>query len=244
MKNKKIIIYLIILLVGTSFCTIQASAHPPQDMTLEYNLNTQQLNVTITHETPAPTVHYVYKIDIKKNDELIITESYSSQPSNSIFTYTYTVESNIGDTIEATAYCNIAGTITKSLIVKDPSEDTIPPIIEIINPKEGYFHFSGIPIIPNPFSFIAETMSPGGFRLGPISISAEDNIDQPEDLVVKIFIDGEQRGIASWNPSKNTYQWKWTGIGLGVYQLRATASDTSSNTASAEMQVWYFCFIP
>ena len=90
------------LLLSTIALALHALAHPPQDMILDYDLGTSDLSVTITHETPAPTIHYIYKVDIDLNDELIISEEYDSQPTNDIFTYVYVVEAEIGDEITVT----------------------------------------------------------------------------------------------------------------------------------------------
>jgi len=53
------------LLISTLSFATTTLAHPPQDMTLTYDLGTTTLNVTITHESPAPTVHYIEKVEIK-----------------------------------------------------------------------------------------------------------------------------------------------------------------------------------
>ena len=69
-------------------------------------------------------------------------------------------------------------------------------------------------------------------------------IDDPEDIIVKIYIDDELRNTASYNPSTGYHELKWTGPRLGVFTLKATAEDTIGNIASTEMDVWYFCFVP
>jgi hypothetical protein len=101
---------------------------------LGYDTQTSTLEVTITHESPAPTVHYVYKVEIEKNEQLIISEEYTSQPTTSTFTYSYIVEANEGDELKAKAFCNIAGTISETLIV--PSNEA-PSIPEINGPPVG-----------------------------------------------------------------------------------------------------------
>jgi len=157
--------YIIIgmLLLSTIFLALPAIAHPPQDMVLDYDLETSELSVTITHETPAPTIHYIYKVDIDLNDELIISEEYDSQPTNDIFTYVYVVEAEIGDEITVTSYCNIQGSITRSITVRDPAQDD-PPIVEIKNPTKGYFHFSGIRLFATYLDVVYDTMGFGGAK--------------------------------------------------------------------------------
>ena len=122
--------------------------------------------------------------------------------------------------------------------------DDTPPEVTILNPREGYLHFSGKPIIQNPFSFIADTMSPGGFRLKKVIATAHDDVDFETELAVKFYINGEERSEGSFVPCDLTWEWQWTGRGLGTYTLKVTAEDQSGNIGSAEMDVWYFCFIP
>jgi len=237
--------YIIIgmLLLSTIFLALPAIAHPPQDMVLDYDLETSELSVTITHETPAPTIHYIYKVDIDLNDELIISEEYDSQPTNDIFTYVYVVEAEIGDEITVTSYCNIQGSITRSITVRDPAQDD-PPIVEIKNPTKGYFHFSGIRLFATYLDVVYDTMGFGGFRLRPVQVFTDDDVDDSEDLIVKIYIDDELRDTAVYNTENGYHELKWTGPRLGVFTLKATAEDTQGNIGSAEMDVWYFCFIP
>ena len=121
------------LLISTLAMATTTLAHPPQDMTLEYDLNTSTLNVTIRHESPAPTVHYIEKVDIKLNDVLYDSFDYTSQPTNDVFTYSYTVTGVIGDIIEVTSFCNIQGSVTRTITITDPAQDD-PPIVEIKNP--------------------------------------------------------------------------------------------------------------
>ncbi len=119
-----------------------------------------------------------------------------------------------------------------------------PPSVEIINPKEGYFHFSGIPLLPTPLNLIADTISLGGFRLRPIIINATDDIDVSEDLIVNIYLDGEYQGNASYCCDWRKHEWFWTGWGFGNYILKITAEDSQGAIGSVEIKVCYFCFLP
>lgn len=241
----KYVNYLVIcmLLISTIGLTTNVFAHPPLDMELDYNLDTSELSVTITHETPGPSIHYVNKVDIEINDVIIISEDYTSQPTNNLFTYTYTVNAEIGDIITVIAYCNIQGSISRSITVRDPAQDEAP-IVEIKNPTKGYFHFSGIRLFATYFDLIYDTMGFGGFRVRPVQVFTDDDVDESKDLIVKIFIDDELRGTAEYNSNNGYHELKWVGPRLGVFTLKATAEDTQGNIGSTEMDVWYFCFIP
>ncbi|MBS3749723.1 MAG: hypothetical protein KGY67_08520 [Candidatus Thermoplasmatota archaeon] len=241
MKKRTNIIVILMLLI-TLLLPSMAFAHPPQDMVLEYDIDTEILSVTITHNSPGPTVHYVNKIEIKQNDNLIITEEYDSQPTTSEYTYTYDVQAEVGDELTVIAYCNIQGSITRSITVRNPSQDE-PPVVEIVNPTEGYFHFSGIRLFPSS-GIIADTLGFGGFRLQPLKIYTEDDFDDSSDLIVTVLIDEEQLGTASYNDDAEVHEIKWTGPNLGTFTLSVTAEDSLGNIGRDEMQVWYFCFIP
>lgn len=232
-----------LMLVSIIVISASTMAHPPLDMELFYDLDQGLLTVTIIHETPAPTVHYINRVVVKLNDETQFDEPYDSQPSSSEFIYDYAFAAEPGDEIEVTAYCNIQGSITKTIIVRDPEQDE-PPTVEIKNPTKGYFHFSGIRLFATYFDIIYDTMGFGGFRVVPVQVSVEDDIDTPEDIIVKIYINDELRGTAVYNQENNYHELKWTGPRLGVFTLKATAEDTQGNTASTEMDVWYFCFVP
>ncbi len=234
--------YLVVLTLLATMFSSMAIAHPPQDMVLDYDINTETLSVTITHISPAPTVHYINKVEIKRNDELIITEKYDSQPTSSEFAYEYDVQAVVDDELTVIAYCSIQGSITQSLIVRDPSQDE-PPVVEIVNPVKGYFHFSGIRLFSS-FGIVADTVGFGGFRLRPLQIYTEDDIDESENLIIEVFIDGEKLGTASYNENAKVHEIRWTGPNVGTFDLSVTAEDSVGNIGDDNMQVWYICFIP
>lgn len=88
------------------------SAHPPSDMTVSYNLTTQELRVTITHQVSNPTTHYILKVEIKKNGVIYNTSIYTSQPDPTSFTYSYKINTTTGDNLDVTASCKQGGSKT------------------------------------------------------------------------------------------------------------------------------------
>ena len=122
----------IILLVSS-----QAIAHSPEDMVLEYDINTSTLNVTITHVTIDPNSHYIYKVDVKINGELYLSEQYTSQPTTSTFKYSYTVPANVGDEISVTSFCSLFGSLTKTLVIPNENAPNTPEITGPSNGKTG-----------------------------------------------------------------------------------------------------------
>lgn len=108
---------LTILVVLTTGTTDTASGHDPAGMTLDYDPDTQQLEVTIEHIVGDETLHYVEEVIIQKNGAFHYSETYNSQPTTSTFTYTYQVDASDGDTISAEAVCNQVGSIQRTIQV-------------------------------------------------------------------------------------------------------------------------------
>jgi hypothetical protein len=131
MNIKKCII-IIIMLITVQFLSIQVAAHPPSNIELTYTIENNVLDATIYHQVSNPNDHYIYKVEIWKNDELIITENYNNQPDNSVFTYSYIIDSSQGgDVLELKATCSITGSYTEEIII--PTDGNNPPTIPTIN---------------------------------------------------------------------------------------------------------------
>jgi hypothetical protein len=134
LKTSKIII--ITLCFITLIITSQnITAHPPSNMNLKYDQEKQKLETTINHQVSNPNSHYIYKIEIKKNDETYKTYDYKNQTSSSSLTYTYEINLTKGDEIEVKASCNQGGSIVKKIMINDQNgiqEDSSTPGFEII----------------------------------------------------------------------------------------------------------------
>ena len=119
-----------------------------------------------------------------------------------------------------------------------------PPSVEIVNPKKGYFHFSGIPLFSTYFIEIFDAMSIGGFRLKPIIINATDDFDNSEDLIVNVYLNGEYKGNASYCCDWRKHEYFWTGWAFGIYNLTINVEDTFGLINTNEMIVLNFCLLP
>jgi len=62
-------------------------------------------------------MHHVKTVEIKKNNMIVSTTNYDTQPKDVPFTYTYKVEATKGDKLEVTATCNLSGSKTATLAV-------------------------------------------------------------------------------------------------------------------------------
>jgi len=92
-----------------------ANAHVPKEISLAHDMQTQMLQATITH-TNFSANHYIYKVEIRKNGNLVSLQEYKSQPSET-FTYDYNIMGAAGDLIEVKAYCSRFGSRSASLTV-------------------------------------------------------------------------------------------------------------------------------
>jgi len=96
-------------------------ANAPQEVKLEYNASTQNLAVTITHNSSSSGFHYINLIEIKKNSVVLSTEKYDSQSAGT-FTYNYKVPATAGDNLEVTATCNLFGSKTAAITVSSATK--------------------------------------------------------------------------------------------------------------------------
>lgn len=122
--------------------------------------------------------------------------------------------------------------------------DTDPPTITLINPSPGYFHFSGIQLFKTRFSVLGDTIGLGGFRLRPVQVEVTDSVDEPSDLIVLLFIDGDLERPMLYNEEKGVFEGQWIGPGLGTFSMNISAINSRGSIAHLDLDVWYFCFIP
>ncbi|MHA1915292.1 MAG: hypothetical protein ACW986_04750 [Promethearchaeota archaeon] len=118
MSKKKGFLAIVIFL--SIFITIIGSdvrAHPPEAMVIDYNLNTQVLNVTFVHDVADPNSHYINSVRVTVNGSTVVSEVYSSQPDPLAFNYVYNFIANNGSTIQAVATCSVSGSIAACIIV-------------------------------------------------------------------------------------------------------------------------------
>jgi hypothetical protein len=105
-----------------------------------------------------------------------------------------------------------------------------PPSIEIINPKEGYFHFGGMPVIP----FNNKT-----FVYGPITI--EVNVTSNSDVEkVEFYINDELKKSTSEEP----YDLSWSPTTCGKYTIKTIVYDVTGQNASDTINIFKWRFHP
>jgi len=123
------IVPMLVSLIVFSTIPFIVFANAPSGLTVSYNLQTQDLQVTITHPVNDPTAHYIYKVELQKNGLIHNTSTYTSQPDPNSFTYTYRINATTGDTIDVTASCIQGGSKTTQYTVStnDGEKNTSTP---------------------------------------------------------------------------------------------------------------------
>jgi hypothetical protein len=118
-KNRVILIGL--LFAAVFFLTLfpgMAGAHAPSEVKIDYSLTAQTLKAAITH-TRFSDSHYIEKVEIRKNGNLVSLQEYKNQPSET-FDYSYKVTAIAGDVLEVKVFCNKFGSKTEKLTVGQP----------------------------------------------------------------------------------------------------------------------------
>jgi hypothetical protein len=119
LKKKLFLISGIFLILFLTVNVFNVKAHSPSSMSLSYNSNTQTLTVSISHSVSNPSTHFVESVEVLVNSSSVLTTPYTSQPSPSSFSYEYTINANIGATIQVIASCNQGGDITRSITISE-----------------------------------------------------------------------------------------------------------------------------
>lgn len=124
--GRKVLLLLLVLCLHPA-----VSAHPPSDMQIIANTDTDTIEVLLVHDVADAARHYVNTVSIVKNNEPVETVPYTSQPSAGTFTYQYSLPLQEGDIITITARCNIGGSITREVIIASTTtpvkEENTPP---------------------------------------------------------------------------------------------------------------------
>ena len=127
---KKVLIFGFIIFVLLSFKVV---AHSPSSMNINYDIETKEMTVSITHTVSNPANHYIYNITIERNNEFYRSYEYTNQPTNSYFSYNYSgIEGEVGDMFSVVASCIQGGQISKSLTVGSDTGESATPGFEII----------------------------------------------------------------------------------------------------------------
>lgn len=152
---------ILVLTVTLCFFVLPVTAHAPSDISIAYNPDMHKLSVTITHPVDDPKIHYISRVHVKLNGNVISDPDYKSQPGRNSFTYTYDVAANPGDTVWVVATCvngqsleehyDIAKPVTPTATLRTlpqntetlPPETTVPPTAKTTHAAAGLLSLFG-----------------------------------------------------------------------------------------------------
>jgi hypothetical protein len=95
---------------GTAF------SHPPKNIAM--SLNGEVLSVNVSHSVDNPDKHYIYRIIIYRDNQIVVSRDYKSQPGVDGLSDTFDIGiSQQGSVIKAEAFCVIMGNASGSITV-------------------------------------------------------------------------------------------------------------------------------
>ena len=107
----------IVTLTNILFLSTVTQATPPRFIVFQYDKNKETLNVLISHITPVRSIHYIYRIVIQKNGEIVQAYFYDKQPGFIFNRYKFDLSAESGDEITVSAFCVLYGYNSKSMIM-------------------------------------------------------------------------------------------------------------------------------
>ncbi len=129
MKKSLVLFGVLTLFIMFSLSAMPVFSHPPTNMTLVYDTNTQTLSVTVVHTVADPNTHYIEYVVVNKNGAYEIDRNYTSQLSASAFVDVFTVDADNGDVLQVTAICSVSGQLTDQITVSSGLQTQPPPAI-------------------------------------------------------------------------------------------------------------------
>ena len=166
-------------------------ASAPKSVDLIYDMSTQNLSVTINHQTLFAGMHHIKYVEIKKNGMLISKNIYGTQPTGSIFTYTYNIPVQKGDVFDVTATCNLWGHKTSALVI-----DATASVVETpAAPKEAVV--GPAPVVETPAAPKEAVVVPAPVAEKPllekITIALNMEFDTAHFDELPLFFEGDSR---------------------------------------------------
>ncbi len=106
-------------LIGLALSTV-ATASPPSEIKLTYDLKEHILKATIVHDSRNVIKHHIGKVTVDLNGTQIIQQQFSSQLNATEQQAVYfIIDAKKGDEIGVTGVCNIYGQMTEKLTVSE-----------------------------------------------------------------------------------------------------------------------------
>jgi hypothetical protein len=120
--------HLVIGILVVTLLSGHAIAHTPSGVEVSYDEQAGDLGVAITHQVDDSTTHYVKQVTVRQGTTVLVSQSYTSQPGKSAFTYRYNLpqlKEKSGE-ITVDVECNVFGTRTGTIILGAPTVTGVP----------------------------------------------------------------------------------------------------------------------
>ncbi|MCM8797760.1 MAG: hypothetical protein NC923_07845 [Candidatus Omnitrophica bacterium] len=95
-------------------------AHPPTDISITYDVKNKTLEAVIAHPVSNPQAHFINKVNILLNGQVIIEHRISRQDNNTKQTVIYVIpDAGDGSVLTVEAYCSISGKLKKEVKITE-----------------------------------------------------------------------------------------------------------------------------
>ncbi len=91
-------------------------AHPPESIELTYDRATQILTIRVNHVSQRNRTHYIRKISVYRNDEVVVEDTFPAQEPWGL-EHQVKVETKSGDVLKVKAVCSKAGSEEETLAI-------------------------------------------------------------------------------------------------------------------------------
>lgn len=113
-----------VLLYLIAFVPLEIFGHPPSKVELNFDFQTKILNVKVSHSTNDVVKHYIKKIEVYLDDELMVGQNFKTQKDNKIQEALYFLnDAAVGNKIKVKATCSIFGSKTEEIVIEEQKEE-------------------------------------------------------------------------------------------------------------------------
>jgi desulfoferrodoxin (superoxide reductase-like protein) len=107
-----------------AFASFKAFGHPPATVELNFDLETKILNVKVSHSINDVEKHFINKIEVYLNDELMVVQNFKKQKDNKMQEALYFLnDATAGNKIKVKATCSIFGSKTGEIVIEEQKEE-------------------------------------------------------------------------------------------------------------------------
>lgn len=129
MKNGSPLFFGIILSLVLGSISCELSAHPPKDLSLEYDVASRILKVAVLHQVRDASKHYIDDVEVFLGKKKMISQKFGRQKDlNGQEALYFIIDALPGTEIAVAADCNLGGTLKKSLVVSEDEKENRPAV--------------------------------------------------------------------------------------------------------------------